>query len=223
MKPTVSELDGIRRHRPLRTSSCSIARVLHFRPTQPYPVVPMPWARGCPVAWGRMQMAGFSIEHGLVLLIATAIFGVPIWRIVARTAHGGNSQRGHVFAQRDVVARPRSRAGHPDECRSAREGRARGDHDGQATHGSDCPAEAPLNAIDGLPGSGGGIETLHVAWRFRLSAANAPSRLLTRHFEPPGSLVRRKLGVVTPRHKAHRQTRLHSRRHGLPPCQRHRS
>jgi len=37
-----------------------------------------------------MQMAGFSIEHGLVLLIATAIFGVPIWRIVARTAHGGN-------------------------------------------------------------------------------------------------------------------------------------
>jgi C-terminal processing protease CtpA/Prc len=39
-----------------------------------------------------MQMAGFSIEHGLVLLIATAIFGVPIWRIVARTAHRARRQ-----------------------------------------------------------------------------------------------------------------------------------
>ncbi|MDP9894990.1 hypothetical protein J2W32_003748 [Variovorax boronicumulans] len=36
-----------------------------------------------------MQMTGFSIEHGLILLIATAISGVPLWRIVARTGHPG--------------------------------------------------------------------------------------------------------------------------------------
>ena len=34
-------------------------------------------------------MTDFSIEHGLLLLIATAIFGVPLWRIVARTGHPG--------------------------------------------------------------------------------------------------------------------------------------
>lgn len=34
-------------------------------------------------------MAAFSMEHWLILLITAVIFGIPLWRIVARTGHPG--------------------------------------------------------------------------------------------------------------------------------------
>ena len=34
-------------------------------------------------------MAAFSTEHWLILLVTAVIFGVPLWRIVARTGHPG--------------------------------------------------------------------------------------------------------------------------------------
>lgn len=34
-------------------------------------------------------MAAFSMEHWLILLVTAVIFGVPLWRIVARTGHPG--------------------------------------------------------------------------------------------------------------------------------------
>ncbi len=34
-------------------------------------------------------MMGWSIEHWLVLLATAVIFGIPLWRIVARTGHPG--------------------------------------------------------------------------------------------------------------------------------------
>ncbi|RYF70569.1 MAG: hypothetical protein EOO22_14080 [Comamonadaceae bacterium] len=34
-------------------------------------------------------MTSFSMAHGLVLVISAVIFGVPLWRIVARTGHPG--------------------------------------------------------------------------------------------------------------------------------------
>ncbi|XAH24792.1 hypothetical protein AAFF27_06250 [Xylophilus sp. GW821-FHT01B05] len=34
-------------------------------------------------------MVNFSFEHWLILLTTLVIFGVPLWRIVARTGHPG--------------------------------------------------------------------------------------------------------------------------------------
>jgi hypothetical protein len=34
-------------------------------------------------------MPAFSIEHWLILLVTAVIFGVPLWRIVARTGNPG--------------------------------------------------------------------------------------------------------------------------------------
>ncbi|MDP9606253.1 hypothetical protein EJP69_28995 [Variovorax gossypii] len=34
-----------------------------------------------------MKMMSWSMEHWLVLLATAVIFGIPLWRIVARTGH----------------------------------------------------------------------------------------------------------------------------------------
>lgn len=34
-------------------------------------------------------MAAFSMAHWLILLVTAVVFGVPLWRIVARTGHPG--------------------------------------------------------------------------------------------------------------------------------------
>ncbi|MDQ0085733.1 hypothetical protein J2W35_006113 [Variovorax boronicumulans] len=36
-----------------------------------------------------MKMGSFSMEHWLILLTTAVIFGIPLWRIVARTGHPG--------------------------------------------------------------------------------------------------------------------------------------